>query len=137
MIEISTQAEYCYAVERGFNPLFDLRFSLSFSLRLEIQKELFFGTVTEKNQRYYLWNWENKSHRCEECNTELYFYDACYISHILSRSSHLEMAHDPRNCNILCKIHHSKWEHYEKRKEMRIYQKNLEVIELLKFEYAK
>lgn len=114
-----------------------MMFDLSFTLRFLIQNDLFYGSVVEKNQRYYYWNWENKKHRCEECNTPLDHYSATYISHILPRSAHPEMAFDPRNNNILCLFHHAQWEDEEKRKTMRIYEKNLIIIEKLKDEYQR
>ena len=45
-----------------------------------------------------------------------------------------EMAHDPRNINILCFEMHNRWENGD-RKNMRIYPGNVKVIELLKKEY--
>lgn len=61
-------------------------------------------------------------------------YSSVYVSHILTRGAHPDMAHDPRNINILCFNHHNQWENGDRR-AMRIYEKNVETIELLKNEY--
>jgi len=137
LLKIYTIEEYEYCVKRGYEPLYDAMFDLSFTLRFLIQNDLFFGTVPERNQRYYLWNWKHKKHRCEECNSHLSEYSASFISHILPRSSYPELAFDPRNNNILCLFHHAQWESEEKRKTMRIYDKNMQMIERLKNELIK
>ena len=62
-------------------------------------------------------------------------YSATYISHILTRGAHPEMAHDPRNINILCFRHHNQWEHATTRRTMRIYRGNLLKVQELKKEY--
>ena len=61
-------------------------------------------------------------------------YSAVYCSHILTRGSHPEAAHDARNINILCFEHHNRWENGD-RQNMRIYPGNMRLIELMKTEY--
>lgn len=134
MILISSIEEYYYTKNRGFEPLLDLRFRVLFFVRKELQDSLFNGSVPKKNDKFYRWNWNNRLHRCEECNTYLSEYSAKFISHILPRSAYPEIAHDVRNCNILCLTHHSQWEN--KPEAMRIYSKNFKTIELLKQDYV-
>lgn len=138
-IQILTREEYEYSVNRGFEPLIDKRFALYHPLRIEIQRELFgrgvFGyDTTLANQNFFRWVWAHKKHYCEETMRPLHYYSATFISHILSRGAHPDMAVDPRNVNILCAEMHEKWEN-GKRKEMRIYPGNARTIELLKKEY--
>lgn len=135
MINLTTIEEYNYSVSRGFEPLIDGRFILSIELRKEIQQSIFTGTIPEKNDKFYHWNWDKKPHICEECNTELTDYSSKFISHILSRQNEPAMAHDPRNTNILCLTHHHQWENIFAREQMRIYRKNLRIIENLRNEY--
>lgn len=52
----------------------------------------------------------------------------------MTRGAYPEMAHDPRNINILCFEMHNRWENGDRQK-MRIYPGNVRVIELLKKEY--
>lgn len=78
--------------------------------------------------------WENKPHYCEECMRPLAEYSAVYVSHILTRGANPDMAHDPRNVNILCFRHHAEWENGE-REKMRIWAKNQATIEELKKDY--
>lgn len=110
-------------------------------LRVEIQRELFGHCITGRganimaaNERFFRWVWEHKPHRCEECLKPLRNYSAVYCSHILTRGSFPEMAHDARNINILCFEHHSCWENGD-RERMRIYPENMRLIELMKAEY--
>lgn len=139
---MTTREEYDYCINRGGNPLIDIKnFKLDISLRVEIQRELFghciFGrcsNIVAANDRFYRWIWDNKPHQCEETLRPLNSYSAVYISHILARGSHPEMAHDPRNVNILCFLSHSRWENGDKY-NMRIYPKNKKMIELLLSEY--
>lgn len=141
-IEISILEEYELALSHGYNPLQDWKkFNLFVPLRIEIQRQLFGrsvlsrGNVREANQRFYVWSWENNEHYCEECGKPLQGYSAKFISHILTRGAHPEMAHDPRNKNILCFQHHQNWEDERKRKDMRIYKTNLKIIEILINDY--
>lgn len=103
--------------------------------RIELQQRLFGdGHTTEENEKFYRWCWEHLPHRCEECLRPLNEYSAVYVSHILTRGAHPEIAHDPRNINILCLKHHNQWENGERR-SMRIWLKNQQTIEQLKREY--
>ena len=140
---INTKEEYDYCVERGIEPLLDTNnFQIEISLRVEIQKKLFGhceigrGDIPAANQRFFKWVWEHKPHYCEECLRPLNKFAAIYCSHILTRGAHPEMAHDARNINILCPEDHCRWEHATTRKAMRIYSKNMLMIETLKKEYS-
>lgn len=137
MYHIETVEEFNTVMERGRNPLFlTYYFTIDFNLRLEWQKETFGGVdIPKANERFYRFMWQNKPHVCEECQKPLNFYSSSFISHILSRGSSPEMAHDVRNINILCLKHHNQWE-TGKRKTMRIYPQNLKLIQTLKKEYA-
>lgn len=135
-ITLSTREEYDYLLRNGIDALTDLRFEMDINLRIAVQHELF-GTredVQRANERFYRWVWEHKPHYCEETMQPLREYSAVYVSHILTRGAHPEMAHDPRNVNLLCFDMHNKWEN-GKREEMRIYKRNQEIIERLKREY--
>ena len=132
MIEIDDISLYRYAQSRGYEPLIDERFSLEIHLRVEIQREIF-GTDHEK---FYRWMWEHRPHICEETMQPLRGYSAAYVSHILTRGAHPEMAHDPRNINILCLEAHHRWE-FGQRVGMRIYESNQLKIQQLKQEYSR
>lgn len=138
---ITTREEYDYAVERGFEPLIDAKvFTLDIDLRVDLQREIFGhcivgrGNVMQSNERFFRWVWAHKAHICEETMRPLRSYSAVYCSHILTRGAYPEMAHDPRNINILCFEAHNRWENGD-RENMRIYEKNLRTIEMLKNEY--
>lgn len=134
-IVIDTRELYDYARQRGYEPLIDRRFSLDINLRVSIQRELFgTGHTPEENERFYRFCWEHYPHICAETMRPLRNYSATYISHILTRGAHPEMAHDPRNVNILCFEMHNRWENGD-RKNMRIYRINQLTIEMLKNEY--
>lgn len=142
-IQITERCEYDYCVAHGYEPLIDIKnFQIDIRLRVDIQRELFGhcvfgrGDVPVANQRFYKWVWEHKPHRCEETMRPLYNYSATFISHILARGAFPEMAHDPRNVNVLCWQMHERWEHGD-RERMRIYAGNMRIIEMLKNEYAK
>lgn len=119
-------------------------FEMDILLRVEIQRELFGhcvfgrGNIPAANDRFFRWVWDNKQtqtpKRCEETLTPLWNFSAVYCSHILTRGSHPEMAHDPRNINILSYKSHNRWEN-GLRECMRIYPGNVRIIELLKKEY--
>ena len=79
---------------------------------------------------------EGDPHICSETMRPLKQYSATYISHIMTRGAHPEMAHDPRNVNILCFEMHNRWENGN-RSSMRIYAANMLTIEQLKKEYGK
>lgn len=140
---LTDRDEYQYCINRGFNPLIDIRnFTMDIRLRVEIQRELFGHCITGRganimaaNERFFRWVWEHKPHQCEECLKPLRNYSAVYCSHILTRGAYPEMAHDARSINILCFEHHSLWENGDKTK-MRIYPGNIRLIELMKNEYA-
>lgn len=128
--------EYDIVTTRGFQPLVDTKnFRMNINLRVEIQKEMFGGNNMQDNEKFFRWVWKHKPHICEETLRPLRNYSAVYCSHILTRGAYPEMAHDPRNINILCFEMHNRWENGE-RENMRIYRKNLQTIETLKREYA-
>lgn len=143
MFLITDNEQYDYCVGRGIEPLLDTNnFQIEISLRVEIQKKLFGhceigrGDIPAANGRFFRWVWNHKPHYCEECLRPLNRFAAIYCSHILSRGAHPEMAHDARNINILCPEHHCTWEHATTRKAMRIYSKNMRMIETLTKEYS-
>lgn len=132
---IDTRELYDYARMRGYEPLIDRRFAVEINLRVSIQRELFgTGHTPQENERFYRFCWDHYPHICSECMRPLHQYSATYVSHILTRGAHPEMAHDCRNVNILCFSHHSVWENGD-RQNMRIYPGNLLTIEQLKREY--
>ena len=138
---VTDRTEYDYITARGYQPLVDiLNFKLEINLRVEIQKEVFghcvlgLGNIPQANERFYRWVWANKIQVCEETMKPLRNYSAIYISHILSRGAFPDIAHDPRNINILSADAHNIWEN-GKRERMRIYPGNIRIIELLKSDY--
>ncbi len=136
-IEFDTRELYDYARARGYEPLIDKRFSVEINLRVSIQRELFgTGHTPEENEKFYRWCWEHYPHYCAETMRPLRQYSAVFVSHILTRGAHPEMAHDPRNVNILCFEMHNKWEN-GKRENMRIYLQNQLTIQQLKDEYKR
>jgi hypothetical protein len=119
---------------------------MDINLRVDIQNRLF-GSVAVKNkipvanQKYYHYCFDNSLLHCENCGKPLYVgrnIDGCYsaynVSHILTKGAHPDMAHDPRNHNILCVNCHEQWENGEKR-GMLIYLDNRVVIKELKKDY--
>ena len=133
---VITRADYNRCKALGYEPLIDKRFSMDIRLRIEIQRELFgTGHTPSENERFYRWCWNHYPHYCQESMRPLYEYSAVYISHILTRGAHPEMAHDPRNVNILSFEQHNKWEN-GKRENMRIYPRNMLIIDQLKREYG-
>ncbi len=134
-IKIDTREEYNYCRKVGYEPLLDKRFAMDIHLRVSVQRELFgTGHTPEENERFYRWCWDHMPHICEECMRPLSDYSAVHISHILTRGANPDMAHDPRNVNILCLRHHNQWENGN-RENMRINQKNQLTIEKLRSEY--
>ncbi len=141
---ITERFEYDYIVSRGFEPLIDTRhFRMDVRLRIELQREKFghcvFGRgedIAAANARFFKWVWEHKRHCCEECMKPLYRFSATNCSHILTRGAHPEMAHDPRNINILCYDCHAKWEN-GKRDQMRIFPANQLTIQELRNDYGR
>lgn len=139
---ITTREEYDLVTSRGYEPLIDERFFvLEHGLRVALQREIFGhsltsrGNIMQANERFFRWVWAHKPHICEETMRPLREYSAVYCSHILTRGAYPEMAHDPRNINILCFEAHNRWENGD-RHRMRIYAKNQVTIEKLKQEYA-
>ena len=134
-IVIDTRELYDYTRQRGYEPLIDCRFAVEINLRVSIQRELFgTGHTPAENERFYRFCWDHYPHICSETMRPLRQYSATYISHIMTRGAHPEMAHDPRNVNILCFEMHNRWENGD-RENMRIYRQNLLTIEQLKSEY--
>jgi len=136
-IVIDTRECYDYARQRGYEPLIDRRFAVEINLRVSIQRAMFgTGHTPEENEKFYRWCWDHYPHICSETMRPLNHYSATFISHILTRGAHPEMAHDPRNVNILCFEMHNRWENGN-RSNMRIYAANMLTIEQLKKEYGK
>lgn len=141
-ILLSTQEEYDLVKSRGHEPLLPNKFfTLDIKLREQIQKKLFGHCITGRgedimaaNERFFRWIWKHKPHYCEECMKPLREFSAVYCSHIITRGAHPEMAHDPRNINILCFEHHSRWENGVKNR-MRIYPGNQLIIKELLEDY--
>ena len=132
---IDTRELYDYARQRGYEPLIDKRFALDIHLRVSIQRELFgTGHTPEENEKFYRWCWEHYPHICSETMRPLRQYSAVYVSHILTRGANPEMAHDPRNVNILCWEAHNRWENGD-RQGMRIFRANQLIINQLRNEY--
>lgn len=134
--KITTRAEYEACRAAGIDVLGG-RYDVPISLRVELQRELFgTGHTPAENEKFYRYCWEHKRQICEECMKPLRSYSAVFVSHILTRGAHPEMAHDPRNVNILCLRHHNQWENGN-RKSMRIYAANQIQIAELREDYAK
>ena len=140
-IEINTIEEYNYTVGRDYEPLIDWpNFVVDTPLRIDLQRKIFGksligkGNIPQANQRFYIWVWDRKKHYCEECAKPLLEYSSVFISHIISKGARSDIAHDPRNVNILCFKHHDQWE-TGNRAKMNIYKKNIKIIELLKKDY--
>ena len=135
MIKIETISEFLDYQQRGYEPLANREVEMPINVRRQAQAQLFGkGHSPAENERFYRYCWAHKIPMCEECGKPLRYYSATYVSHILTRGSHPEMAHDIRNVNILCFEHHQQWETGD-RQSMRIYEKNLRRIEQLKQEY--
>lgn len=130
-ISIKDIAEYNYCLKRGLNPLLSAICDIDINLRIELQHKMF-PTI----EKFYKWVWDNKPHYCEETLRPLHNYSAVYVSHILTRGAHPEMALDPRNTNILCYEMHNAWE-FGDREKMRIFAKNQRTVEKLKQEYSR
>lgn len=139
---INSMSDYEKISGMGFFPIYDWqRFEIDFQLRLSIQNQLFgktelgHGDVVKANQKFYEYAWFiSETKICENCQHPLHYYSAKYISHILSRGSSPEIAHDPRNFNLLCPDCHSQWETGNQSK-MIIRKANKRVINLLTLDY--
>ena len=119
---------------KGIYPLREwTTFYVRYDLRIFIQNKLFGKTelgnfyVPQANQKYYEYCYNTSLKVCEECGLPLHEYSARYVSHILSRGAHPNLAHDVRNHNILCSKHHHVWENGN-RKGMKIYTLNKIII---------
>ena len=135
-IVIDTRELYDFVRTRGYEPLIDRRFAVEINLRVSIQCELFGrGHTPEENEHFYRFCWDHYPHVCSETMRPLHQYSAAYVSHIMTRGAHPDMAHDPRNVNILSVEMHNRWENGD-RQNMRIYRANQLTIEQLKKEYA-
>jgi len=143
-ILINTKSDYNLVLGLGFSPLNDWqRFKIDILLRIELQRAIFGhtilgpGNIPQANQRFYHFCWEHSIVKCcEECQLPLSEYSAVFISHILSRAGYPEMAHDPRNHNLLCGTCHHKWEKdNNSRSLMKIRKKNNRIIRLLNADY--
>jgi len=147
-IKIDTIEEYDLCLKHGINPLFWHRFiKIDINLRHTIQNSLFGiyelskGNVLLANDKYYHYCFKHSTLRCENCGQKVFnnrnlnnVYSSTNISHIISRGSNPEIAHDPRNHNFLCFNCHSKWENGN-RKEMLIYLDNKVIIQELREDY--
>lgn len=137
MMEINTLEEYASLLKRGRDALRDTRYSMAHGLRRDIQKQRFGGNNAEGNTKFYRYCLSSFPMVCEHCGKPIRHPSAYNVSHILSRGSHPEMAHDPRNINILCPECHDAWEHTTTRGRMNPWfvAKNEKRIEQLKQEY--
>ena len=134
---VTTREDYDFLLSRGIDCLYDRRFHLEIGLRRQIQKEKFGGNNAEGNAKFYSYCLHHFPHVCENCGKPLPNATATNVSHILTRGSHPEMAHDPRNINVLCFECHNLWEHKTTRNRLRLWfvEKNERTIEQLKREY--
>lgn len=91
-----------------------------------------------RDDLFYLSIWDSRPHYCEECG--LFLGDdvvddngrvekRIYFSHILPKGGlYTSLRHHPKNMNLMCPIHHEQWEDQHKRKNMKIYPQNLQII---------
>jgi len=135
---LSERGEYDYCKKQsGLEPLIHSSFDIAFPLRIELQKELFPKYSRENNKRFYRWYWDNypKQRKCEETGQYLFQFSPCFISHILSRGAHPEMAYDARNINLLSFNAHQQWGDSFWRKSMKIFKQNEMTIQKLRDDY--
>ena len=136
---ITNRQEYDHAVKYGFHPFIDSAFEMDIQTRYYLQKEIFKTSKSLRNCdiKFYKYCWEVLDHYCQETGWWLKNYSAVYVSHILSRGAYPEMRWDIRNINILNFESHRLWEFgtIEQKQKMKIYPKNIEIINLLKEEY--
>ena len=97
-----------------FDPLVNIgivstQFDMPIEVRIEIQNRLF-KQQAGIYSKYYRWVWEHKPKICEETSLYLNSYSSAYVSHILTKGAHPELALDPRNSNILSFYAHQIWE---------------------------
>ena len=131
---IASFEEYDYCVSRGYEPLLDARLPMEHVFRSEVQKALFGKNKMRDNAKFYKWCLAKMPHICEECGKPIEKAWSGNVSHILTRGAYPEMAHDPRNVNILCLNCHRRWENGDRR-NMRIWERNERTIKALKEEY--
>ena len=139
MVEIANREDYDALLKRGIDCLYDKRYHLEIGLRREIQREKFGKNDDEGNAIFYRYCLHHFTHVCENCGRPIEHSWAINVSHILTRGSHPEMAHDPRNVNILCWTCHELWEHAPTRFKLNPWfvEKNEKTIQMLKQEYNK
>ena len=137
MVEITNREDYDALLKRGIDCLYDKRYHLEIGLRREIQREKFGKNDDAGNALFYAYCIKHFPHVCENCRKPIEHPWATNVSHILSRGSHPEMAHDPRNVNILCWECHELWEHKTTRNRLNPWfvEKNERTIQMLKQEY--
>lgn len=137
MVEITNREDYDALLKRGIDCLYDKRYHLEIGLRREIQREKFGKNDDAGNALFYAYCIKHFPHVCENCGKPIEHPWATNVSHILSRGSHPEMAHDPRNVNILCWECHELWEHKTTRNRLNPWfvEKNERTIQMLKQEY--
>lgn len=147
-LSINTIEEFNLCISKGVNPLFWHRtIKIEINLRKTIQQKLFGNAerisrdIVRANDRYYHYCFEHSLLACENCGVSLYAaknidksFSAIYVSHIISKGSNPQIAHDPRNHNILCPKCHDRWENGTRR-EMLIYFDNSVIIHELKNDY--
>lgn len=92
--------------------------------------------IRAKDREVYDIVWRTKPHYCEECYVHIREASPHNFSHILSKGAEPRARHLIRNFNLLCFNCHNKWE-FGKRSEMRIYKKNVEIIQSIKNELHK
>lgn len=93
-------------------------------------------SLSTQDQIFYRKAWNLKADwkggcTCEECGIFLKYYSATYISHIISRGAETRLRHDLRNYNLLCLFCHNRYE-FKDKENMKIYPKNIIIIEELK-----
>lgn len=137
MVEITNREDYDALLKKGIDCLYDKRYHLEIGLRREIQREKFGKNDNAGNALFYAYCLKHFPRVCENCGKPIPHPGATNVSHILSRGSHPEMAHDPRNMNILCWECHQKFEHKTTRYKLNLWfvEKNERTIQLLKQEY--
>ena len=137
MVEITNREDYDALLKRGIDCLYDKRYHLEIGLRREIQREKFGKNDDAGNAKFYAYCIRHFPHVCENCGKPIEHPWATNVSHILSRGSFPQGAHDCRNTNILCWECHELWEHKTTRYKLNPWfvEKNERTIQMLKQEY--